>query len=77
MRACLLTRAHLCPCMYTCVSLCVHVPVLPGQVPHLLVVDVGQDASDDLQQKDEEEQDEVLGMRGDRLGGVGADTPVP
>lgn len=28
--------------------------------PHLLIVDIGQDACNDLQQEDDEEQDEVL-----------------
>lgn len=31
--------------------------------PYLLVVDIGQDASNDLQEEDDEEQDEVLGSR--------------
>lgn len=31
--------------------------------PYLLVIDIGQDASNDLQQEDDEEQDEVLGSR--------------
>lgn len=46
--------AHVCPSM-----------VLSVQAPHLLVVDVGQNASNDLQQKDDEEQDEVLGVSRD------------
>lgn len=31
--------------------------------PYLLIINIGQDASDDLQEEDEEEQDEVLGGR--------------
>lgn len=47
-----------------CVSPCVCIPVWPVRAPHLLVVDIGQDASNNLQQEDDEEQDEVLGREG-------------
>lgn len=50
--------------MCACVSLCVCIPVWPVRAPHLLVVDVGQDAGNNLQQEDDEEQDEVLGREG-------------
>lgn len=41
-------------------SLCPR-PSVTHPVPHLLVVDIGKDTGDDLQQKDDEEQHEVLG----------------
>ena len=46
--------------------------------PHLLVVDVGQDPGNDLQQKDDEEQAEVLReAQGLSQVGWGVDTPSP
>lgn len=38
--------------------------------PYLLIINIGQDASDDLQEEDEEEQDEVLGGRNLVSGGI-------
>lgn len=53
-------------------TLCVYAPLRPAPAAHLLVVDVGQDSGDDLQQKDEQQQDEVLGeVQGPREVGVG------
>lgn len=38
--------------------------------PYLLIIDIGQDASNDLQEEDDEEQDEVLGSRDPVSGGL-------
>lgn len=58
------------------VCVCAHVPVWPVQAPHLLVVDIGKDTSNNLQQEDDEEQDEVLGQ-GKEAVSRDTDTPVP
>lgn len=69
--------AHLCACVPVCVYVCPS-GFLSLQAPHLLVIDVGQDASNDLQQKDDKEQDEVLGGgTGAQSGGAGHRHPRP
>lgn len=68
------TSVCVCPCVCVRVSL----GFLSLQAPHLLVIDVGQDASNDLQQKDDKEQDEVLGGgTGAQSGGAGHRHPRP
>lgn len=60
------SRVYISVCSPRCVSILLHMraPTWLAQTPHLLVVDVGQDASNDLQQKDDEKQDKVLRGQG-------------
>lgn len=56
--------------MSLCASYRRHGPSLlqPVEAPHLLIVDIGQDTRNDLQQENDEEQDEVLEGRNNGTG---------
>lgn len=71
------SRVYISLCSPRCVSILLHMraPTWLAQTPHLLVVDVGQDASNDLQQKDDEKQDKVLRGQGFSEAGWATDPP--
>lgn len=81
---CVGVRVPMCTCTSparSCPAHCTCVPARPRPrvacpSPHLLVVDVGQDPRNDLQQKDDKEQAEVLGGgAGAQSGGLGHRRP--